>query len=67
MTKFLAAMATAMLIDDRKIPSLDEPLVTWFPEWSDGRKAKVKLRHILAHTSGIKNPKGADELNRQDD
>jgi CubicO group peptidase (beta-lactamase class C family) len=72
-TKFLTAMAVALLIDEGKIASLDAPLSTWFKEWKEGRRAKVTLRHVMAHTSGIahgRDPQGrpsARELNDQKD
>jgi CubicO group peptidase (beta-lactamase class C family) len=66
-TKFVTAIAIARLLEDRQIPSLDAPLSTWFPEWNEGRKAKVLLRHVLTHTSGIFHYEDARKLNEQDD
>ncbi len=66
-TKFFSAIAVAMLLDEGKIPSLDAPLSTWFPEWAEGEKAKVTLRHVLTHTSGIEHAERADTLNQQKD
>ena len=66
-TKFVAAMAVALLLDEGKIESLDAPLSTWFPEWGEGEKAKVTLRHVLAHTSGIAHGKTAKALNQAED
>lgn len=72
-TKFLTAMAVALLIDEGKIPRLDAPLSTWFEEWGTGRKAKVTLRHVMSHTSGIRHGRdrkgrpSARELNQSTD
>jgi CubicO group peptidase (beta-lactamase class C family) len=66
-TKFITAIAVAMLLEDGKISSLDAPLSTWFPQWSDARKAKVTLRHLLTHTSGIEHGKVATNLNKAKD
>ena len=66
-TKFFSAIAIAMLHDEGKIPSLDAPLSTWFPEWAEGDKAKVTLRHVLTHTSGIEHGDTAEALNQQPD
>ncbi|QDE81626.1 serine hydrolase domain-containing protein [Myxococcus xanthus] len=52
-TKSVVAMAIGMLIDEGRIPSVDTPISTWFPEWKDGIKSQVTLRHILNHTSGL--------------
>lgn len=66
-TKVFAAIAVAMLLDEGRIPSLDAPLSTWFPEWAEGDKARVTLRHVLTHTSGIEHAPRADALNQQKD
>lgn len=66
-TKFVAAFAVAILLEEKKIPSLDAPLSTWFPEWTTGRKAKVTLRHLLTHTSGIAHGSTATQLNAEKD
>ncbi len=67
MTKSIVSIGIGMLIADGKIASLDTPLSTWFPEWKAGKKALVTLRHVLTHTSGLKNRQGAGVLNRQRD
>lgn len=66
-TKWVSAFALAMLLDDKKIASLDAPLSTWFPEWTDGRRTKVTLRHVLTHTSGIEHGADAARLNAEKD
>ena len=66
-TKVFAALAVATLLDEGKIPSLDASLSTWFPEWAEGDKAKVTLRHVLTHTSGIEHGDDALTLNGQKD
>ncbi|WP_223644219.1 serine hydrolase [Corallococcus sp. EGB] len=52
-TKGVVALAIGLLIDDGKIASADVPVSTFFPEWSQGLKARVTLRHLLNHTSGL--------------
>ncbi len=49
-TKFVTAIAVGLLLEEKKIPSVDAPISTWFPEWAD---KGVALRHLLTHTSGI--------------
>ncbi|MHC4472381.1 MAG: serine hydrolase domain-containing protein, partial [Planctomycetota bacterium] len=66
-TKFVTAIAVGMLLEEKKIGSLDAPLSTWFPEWKEGERAKVTLRHVLTHTSGIAHQNTARELNQQTD
>jgi CubicO group peptidase (beta-lactamase class C family) len=53
MTKSIANLAIGRLIDQRKIDSLDELACEFYPEWRQGRKAKITIRHLLNHTSGI--------------
>jgi CubicO group peptidase (beta-lactamase class C family) len=62
-TKFVMALGIAMLLEEEKIASLDAPLSTWFPEYKDGLKGKVTLRHVMTHTSGIHHEKSAAKLN----
>ncbi|MCP3057737.1 beta-lactamase family protein [Myxococcus sp. K38C18041901] len=52
-TKSVVSMAIGMLLEEGKIASIDLPVSTWFPEWKDGRKGQVTLRHLLSHTSGL--------------
>jgi len=57
-TKSVVSLAIGMLLGDGKIASLDAPLSTWYPEWKEGRRAKVTLRHVMTHTTGIEKRKG---------
>ncbi|MHC4931023.1 MAG: serine hydrolase domain-containing protein [Planctomycetota bacterium] len=66
-TKFVTAIGVAMLLEEGKIPSLDTPLSSFFPSWSKGPEAKVTLRHVLTHTSGIRHEKMAWKLNKESD
>lgn len=52
-TKSVTGILVGMLIDDRKIKSVDEPVCAYVKEWCAGQKAKVTLRHLLAMTSGL--------------
>jgi CubicO group peptidase (beta-lactamase class C family) len=33
--------------------ALDEPIAAWLPEYADGERRRVTLRHLLTHTSGL--------------
>ena len=66
-TKFVTALGAAFLLEEGRIAALDAPLSIWFPEWNDGLKAKVTLRHLLTHTSGIEHRPSAQTLNRERD
>lgn len=66
-TKGFVGIAIGFLLDEGKIPSIDAPLSTWFPDWAQGKKARVTLRHVLTHTSGLAHLPAAGELTRQKD
>jgi CubicO group peptidase (beta-lactamase class C family) len=52
-TKSVTSLLVGMLIADGKIAGLDEPVHRWLPSWNEGDKARVRLRHLLTHTSGL--------------
>jgi CubicO group peptidase (beta-lactamase class C family) len=66
-TKSIVSLAIGMLIDEQKIPSLDTPVHTWFPEWRQGRKEQITLRHLLSHTSGLQANPTTEEIYRSPD
>lgn len=51
MTKPIAAVAVAILVDDGKI-AFDDPLSTYLPEFS-GTARGITLRDVLTHTAGL--------------
>ncbi len=57
--KSLTALAIGKLIDQGKIRSLDQPICELFPEWKQGRKRLITVRHLLNHTSGLQNEPNA--------
>lgn len=54
-TKSIVSLAIGKLIDSQKIKSLDQPVHEFFPEWRQGKKQKITIRHLLNHTSGLQN------------
>ncbi len=60
-TKSLSALAIVKLIQEGKIRSLDQPLHEYFPEWKQGEKQHITIRHILDHTSGLQNDSNSTE------
>ncbi len=52
-TKSIVNLAIGVAITQGYIESVDIPLHTFFPEWAEGPKSKITLRHILSHTSGL--------------
>ncbi len=55
-TKSVSSLAIGKLITDGLLASVDEPVYTFYPEWKQGLKEKITIRHLLNHTSGIDNP-----------
>lgn len=66
-TKSFTAIAIVLLLEEKKIPSLDAPLSTWYPEFKTSEKSKVTLRHVLTQTSGLEHDERAGKLNAQKD
>ncbi|HZH04557.1 MAG TPA: serine hydrolase [Myxococcaceae bacterium] len=66
-TKGIVALAVGLLLADKKIPSLDTPLSTYYPEWRGGQKGQVTLRHVLTNTSGLQNATSTVALTSQPD
>jgi CubicO group peptidase (beta-lactamase class C family) len=51
-TKSVASLAIAHLSGAGKL-GLDTPVHTLYPEWDQGRKKSITVRHLLNHTSGL--------------
>lgn len=54
-TKSLVGLAVGRLVTQGKLTSLDQPVSDFYPEWKQGQKAKISLRMLLNHTSGLQN------------
>lgn len=54
-TKSVVGLAVGRLIDAGKIKSLDQPVFEFYPEWRQGNKKLITVRHLLNHTSGLQN------------
>ncbi len=52
-TKSVVSLAVGLLLQDGLLKSIDEPVSTFFPVWNTGDRAKVTVRHLLNHTSGL--------------
>jgi CubicO group peptidase (beta-lactamase class C family) len=63
-TKSVVSLAIGRLIDDAKIASVDQPVCDFYPEWKQGRKKRITIRHLLNHTSGLQDY--ADETENRD-
>lgn len=62
-TKSVVGLVVGKLIDDGKIKSADQPVHEFYPEWKQGRKKLITIRHLLNHTSGLQdNPNAGVEI-----
>ncbi len=66
-TKSIVALAFGRLLADGRLESLDEPVHRWYPEWNQGRKAQITVRHLLAHRSGLQDLYRTTEIYRAPD
>ena len=54
-TKSIVSLCIGILLDEGTLTSLDQPVAHFYPEWKQGRKARITVRHLLNHTSGLQN------------
>ena len=53
MAKSVVGILTGIAIDEGKIKSIDEPVADFIPEFKDGAKEKITIRHLLMMSSGL--------------
>lgn len=61
-SKSMTALAVSLLIDEGKLTSLDTPVYQFYPEWDQGMKRNITVRHLLSHTSGLQADPTLDEV-----
>ncbi|MBI5544954.1 MAG: beta-lactamase family protein, partial [Deltaproteobacteria bacterium] len=66
-TKSIVALAIELLIEDGRLESLDEPVWKLFPEWNQGQKQKITVRHLLSQTSGLQAQRDTREVYQSPD
>ncbi len=54
-TKSIVALAIAKLLSDGNIDSVDIPVAQFYPEWRQGQKQDIHLKHLMNHSSGLQN------------
>lgn len=52
-TKSIVNLAVGRLVTTGAIPSIDEPVSRYYPEWRQGKKRGITIRQLLDHTSGM--------------
>lgn len=67
-TKVFTGLAVGIAWDRGLIPSIEEPVASYFPELKDDpRRRQLRIRHLLQHTSGIFTTKGSQDIYPQRD
>ena len=56
-SKQFTSIGVLQLVAEGKV-SLEEPMGTYFPEYTDALWKKVKVKHLLSHFSGIPDARG---------
>lgn len=54
-TKSIVGLAVACMLTDKLIDSLDVQVSVYFPEWRQGQKQFITIRHLVNMTSGLQN------------
>lgn len=52
-TKVMATTLAVMVLDDRGLVSLDEPVHTYLSDFTGGGKEEITPRHLLTHRAGL--------------
>jgi CubicO group peptidase (beta-lactamase class C family) len=53
LTKVIATTSAVMKLHDEKRISLDDRVSKFIPQFSEGKKSEITLRHLLRHSSGL--------------
>jgi hypothetical protein len=62
-TKIFSGIAVGILIDKKLIENTEVTIASFFEEWKkDKQKNKIKIRHILQHTSGLSANNGSQDI-----
>ena len=59
-TKSVVGLAMAKLFSDGVIDSINVPVAHYYPEWRQGQKEDITIRHLMNHTSGLQNVASAN-------
>jgi len=53
LTKVMATLPAVLLLVERGLVRLDDPLALFVPDFGQAGKGRITLRHLLTHTSGL--------------
>jgi len=60
-TKSVVALAIGRLVTLGKL-RVDQPVADFYPEWRQGRKKRITIKHLLTHTSGLQAKSDEEEI-----
>jgi CubicO group peptidase (beta-lactamase class C family) len=60
--KSVASLAIGLLITQKKLDSVNVPVYRFYPEWNQGQKKFITIKHLLNHTSGIEAMRGPRDV-----
>jgi CubicO group peptidase (beta-lactamase class C family) len=66
-TKSILNLAIGRLVTTGAIETIDQPVHAFYPEWRDGPKSHITIRHLLNHTSGLESPQPTTPIYNSDD
>ncbi len=66
-TKPILALGVGVLLEEERLDSIDTYVHEIFPEWDEGDHAKVTIRHLLNHSSGLGRAMDNHALNKAED
>ncbi|HEX6226827.1 MAG TPA: serine hydrolase [Chryseolinea sp.] len=66
-TKSIVSLGIGLLITEGILSSIDERVFNFYPEWNQGLKKEITIRHLLNHTSGIQSLRYASEIYQSPD
>jgi CubicO group peptidase (beta-lactamase class C family) len=61
-TKSVLSLAVGRLLALGLLESMDVPVHQYYPEWREGGRSRITVRHLLNHTSGISTPMPATPI-----
>lgn len=57
--KSVVALGIGVAIHQQRLAGLDVPIAEFYPEWRQGMKANITVRHLMNHTAGLQNEANA--------
>jgi CubicO group peptidase (beta-lactamase class C family) len=66
MVKSWTGLMIGMLVDEGRIKSVNDKVCKYLPEWEDGCKKEVTIRHLLTMTAGLLKKRASESVLAQE-